>query len=186
MNIDFSEYFYYDETSPSCLRWKVDVLSGKNYSSARIKKGDVAGSLNKKGYYHVMCNWKDYRCHRIVYEIMFDVKLDNYGHIDHINGISSDNSKGNLRIVDTKGNAQNRKKQHNNSTGKTGASFTTNGKGRTYATTSWREDGKARCRTFSVLKYGLLPAFSMAVNYRKVMIETLNIRGAGYTERHGS
>ena len=40
--IDFSKYFAYDETSPSCLRWIVDRFSGRNMSIKHISKGDVS------------------------------------------------------------------------------------------------------------------------------------------------
>jgi hypothetical protein len=36
----------------------------------------------------------------------------------------------------------------------------------TYACASWRENGKDVSRKFSVLKYGLLPAWKMAVESR--------------------
>ena len=31
METDFKEFVYYDETSPTFLRWKVDVYSGRYY-----------------------------------------------------------------------------------------------------------------------------------------------------------
>lgn len=44
--IEWTEYFIYDETSPSCLRWKNDIYSGLNYSILRIKAGTPAGTLH--------------------------------------------------------------------------------------------------------------------------------------------
>lgn len=43
----------------------------------------------------------------------------------------------------------------------------------TYACASWRENGKDVSRKFSVLKYGLLPAWKMAVECRRVAVATL-------------
>lgn len=38
--MNFSDYLYYDETSPSCLRWKVQ--------RGKYKQGDVAGGIIRK------------------------------------------------------------------------------------------------------------------------------------------
>ena len=42
---EFAKHFYYDETSPSCLRWKVDRYGGKGYNIKKISQGDIAGSI---------------------------------------------------------------------------------------------------------------------------------------------
>ena len=39
----YREKYYYDTTSPSCLRWKVEVRSGRNSTHVNVKVGDVAG-----------------------------------------------------------------------------------------------------------------------------------------------
>lgn len=55
-----------------------------------------------------------------------------------------------------------------------------------YATAYWEGlCGKRSTKSFSVLKYGLLPAFAMACAYRERMIEQLNEKGAGYAANHG-
>lgn len=56
-----------------------------------------------------------------------------------------------------------------------------------YCNAIWNrlEDGKQTKKCFSVKKYGLLPAFKMACEYREKMIAELNAQGAGYTENHG-
>ena len=43
----YEDYFYYDETSPTCLRWKVEKLSGKDFQRKSTKIGGVAGGLRK-------------------------------------------------------------------------------------------------------------------------------------------
>lgn len=43
-SIDFSQYLYYDPTSPSALRWKVDVMGGRGYAATLIRSGSAAGS----------------------------------------------------------------------------------------------------------------------------------------------
>ena len=52
--MELSDRFYYDDTSPSCLRWKINVRSGRNKNQLNVKVGDVAGGLNNSsGYYQV-------------------------------------------------------------------------------------------------------------------------------------
>ena len=43
----FEDYFYYDETSPTFLRWKVDRYSGRKRNVLKFKKGDVCGSFER-------------------------------------------------------------------------------------------------------------------------------------------
>ena len=57
--------FTYDESSPSCLRWKVSRIGGRG-----ICPGDVAGSIDSKGYWRVGISGKEYRVHRIVYHLV--------------------------------------------------------------------------------------------------------------------
>ncbi|MGL5077217.1 MAG: hypothetical protein ACRDBG_15515 [Waterburya sp.] len=59
-------------------------------------------------------------------------------------------------------------------------------KGNTGVVAHWSDlkDG-VRTKSFAVKKYGLLPAFAMAVEYREKMIAELNLQGAGYSEQHG-
>lgn len=73
----------------------------------------------------------------------------------------------------------------NNTSGFVGISFSSDKKGNTVVTASFSFAGKSRNKKFSVKKYGLLPAFKMACEYRIKMIEELNQQGAGYTENHG-
>lgn len=46
-------------------------------------------------------------------------------------------------------------------------------------------NGKRIAKTFSVRKYGIIPAFAMACAYRKKMIAELNEQGAEYSASHG-
>ena len=51
----WNEYFIYDETSPTGLRWNRDVFAGRTGKSRIVAKGDVAGNLAtyKNGYQNV-------------------------------------------------------------------------------------------------------------------------------------
>lgn len=48
--INWNEWVYYDETSPTFLRWKVDRYSGKGGRIIKPHAGDVAGSFDNYGY----------------------------------------------------------------------------------------------------------------------------------------
>lgn len=99
--------------------------------------------------------------------------------------------KGNMQWETDIQQARNKGKQVNNSSGFHGVSWDNklwpNGLGSTlYAKVQWRDlDSTQRTKAFSVTKYGLLPAFKMACEYREEMIIQLNLQGAGYTETHG-
>lgn len=99
--------------------------------------------------------------------------------------------KGNMRWATDFQQARNKGKMKSNISGVTGVNFEDKLwpdkiNSTTYVNTTWCSlEGKARKKSFSVSKYGLLPAFAEAVRYRKKMIEELNSIGAGYTEKHG-
>ena len=46
-------------------------------------------------------------------------------------------------------------------------------------------EGKQCKKSYSVKKFGLLPAFKMAVVERNRQIDLLNSQGAGYSSTHG-
>lgn len=185
--IDWNEYFYYDETSPSCLRWKVDVFGGKNLKVLRTKKGNVAGGLDGMGYYRVMLKGKTYKCHRVIFEIVHSVSLQQKENIDHIDGNGLNNKISNLRIVSQIQNTRNKSMQKDNTTGKTGVKELNSGNGYFYYAAQWQNiNGKCHCKCFSIAKLGLLPAFAQAVAHRERMIAELNKQGAGYSDRHGT
>lgn len=91
--------FYYDETSPSCLRWAVN--------RGRVKIGDVAGSLNNNGYWVVNTGGKGYCVHRIIMHILEGFPLNSPDEVDHINRNRSLNKRCNLRVVSKSVNMKN-------------------------------------------------------------------------------
>jgi len=95
---DWHSVFEYDETSPSCLRWKNDRFRGRKLNQKFIAAGDVVGSLNARdGYWHVHVFGKMYNAHNIVWT-MFNGNQGN-AHIDHLDRDRSNSKIENLRLV---------------------------------------------------------------------------------------
>lgn len=186
--MNFSDLFYYDETSPSCLRWKVNRYKGKAHAQLHVPAGSVAGCLNSVGYYQVNIDNKSYLAHRIIYEII-NGKIEKSAVIDHINRDRSDNRRSNLRSTTRSGNQQNRSKCIKNTSGFTGVVFTTvksKGKHFYYWAAQWRDEkGSSRQKQFSIKRYGLLEAFAMACAYRESKLKQLNDSGKQYSDSHG-
>lgn len=189
---DLSEVFYYDETSPSGLRWKIDVpykgLFGG--SASKVKVGDIAGTKqksrkNSKYRWKIKYQQKAYMAHRVIYQLMIG-PIDKNKVIDHIDGDSTNNILSNLRVVVQGLNAKNTSKARSNKTGHTGVSFSDR-EGYEYYCAMWVDITGKRCnKYFSVCKLGKEEAFTQAIAYRQEQIRLLNDQGAGYTDRHGT
>ena len=186
MQENLSDLFYYDPTSPTFLRWKVDRWSGRKYSHRRIAAGDVAGALSGDGgYYNTYYMRKLMRVHRIIALLHGMVIPPGYG-IDHKDGNGLNNAIGNLRITTQQDNCKNRKKQHNNTSGVAGVSLKTDSLGRSYWVARWQVNTTKRgVKTFSVGLYGDAIAYQKAVEHRLLKIEALISQGHAYTNRHG-
>lgn len=180
--LDFKEYFYYDETSPSCLRWKRDV-------GTKIKAGQVSGTLKSDNHWRVTVNKKHYYCHRVVWEL-HNESVPETMVIDHISGDGSDNRLSNLRVVTQEVNNRNAKKRVDNSTGVKGISVLKNkdrrGEYYYYVTAYYQYDGKRVNKRFPIALLGLEKAMELAVCWRNEQIKVLNDNGFGYTDRHTS
>lgn len=92
---------------------------------------------------------------------------------------------GNVRWARQIQQTRNRRKPSNNTTGVMGVYWRTI-RGGLYAVASWKEpEGKRVNLMFSQRKYGLLPAFKMAVERRIAAIGRLQLIENGYMESHG-
>lgn len=178
----WDEILYYDETSPSGARWKVEVRTGDKGRVVLRSPGDVAGTITVHGYWQVTFESKSYRLHRVIMELH---GIDTNGvEVDHIDGNKLNNVVSNLRCVSTSVNKRNLKRHSDSTSIKTGVVFVTF-KGVLKVVASWYEDGKQYTKSYSTLKYGLLPAQAKACAFRDAAISKLNSMGYGYTERHG-
>lgn len=182
--IEWEKWFYYDETSPSRLRWAKDVTNTRHYKSVIRYKGDVAGSLHTDGYWYNTINRKTVPTHRVVWELL---KGDTFNLlIDHIDGDCLNNSIDNLRLIKKEQNSRNCKMSSKNTSGVTGVRASVNQSGKVYFSAFWVDlNGTVKSKCFNVHKLGVMVAFRDAVMYREKMIKELNEQGAGYSERHG-
>lgn len=176
----WDEWFYYDETSPSCLRWALDRKNLPKGQWASIEAHQIAGSIDVKGYYTVRFMGKLVKVHRIVFEIITRQNLGDR-QIDHRNRIRSDNVITNLKATDPTGNARNHKRKTSNKTGATGVVLRDN----RYIATWNNLQQKQETKSFNINKYGKEAALKLAIDYRNNKIAELNLMGAGYTEDHG-
>lgn len=106
-----------------------------------------------------------------------------------------DNSKGyeegNVRWATQHQQARNRTKLSTNTSGINGVWWDNKvwpdkSSSTLYAKAVWTNlEGKQKTKCFSTKRYGLLPSFKMACDYRDKMIAKLNASGAGYTDKHG-
>jgi hypothetical protein len=189
--VDWSEHFYYDETSFTGLRRAKDWLSGINYHIVKAYRGDPAGSVSsdhKVPYYSVKVNNKTYKVHRIIWEIHFG-PIPEGMQIDHIDRNSLNNKVSNLRLVSSKLNSRNQSFRETNTSGVCGVGLLTNKSGSKiyrYWKAQWNDLAGKRCaKVFNVATYGEDEAFRLACEYRLKMMIELNNQGAGYTEDHG-
>lgn len=81
------------------------------------KKGEVAGSVNNRGYLKISLNGDGYLSHRLAWLYVYGVWPNE---IDHINGVKTDNRIENLRNVTRTENQQNAKRRADNKSGFTG------------------------------------------------------------------
>lgn len=88
----------------------------------RVKIGDVAGYQNNQGYLVVRFSGKQWKVHRIIWEIHNGIIPDNM-EIDHINHKRDDNRIENLRITSGRVNSMNIAISSANSSGCMGVSW---------------------------------------------------------------
>jgi len=173
--------FYYDTSSPTCLRWK-DDRERRGWKAGR-KAGSVLFRDGKPKGCTVKLNERRIMVHRIIYAMHYAI-LDTSLVVDHIDGNPHNNRIENLRAVTHAVNSRNMSNTRSNTSGAVGVSYKRNKSGHTYWSATWRENNKGKSKHFMVEKYGNDEAFRLACEYRARKIEELNKLGAGYTERH--
>ena len=105
-------HFYYDETSPSCLKVSRDSFGG----SYAKKRGDNVGWICDGKYYYVYHEGKQVSAHRVVWELFYGPPEKDM-QIDHIDGNNQNNKISNLRAVTPTLNKRNSKVYSSNKSG---------------------------------------------------------------------
>lgn len=185
-NIDWENLVEYDESIASCLRWKVDITTGKEGCTVSIPSGTMAGSVNNKGYWQVGKDGKLHKAHHIVWTLFNGCIKDGFI-IDHFDGDTQNNRIHNLREVTRKVNMRNLKINSGNTSGVSGVYFRKglNGRADRYVA-QWSDlDSVTRTKSFSLSVYGE-KSFEMAKLFREDMLVELNQSGAGYTGRNAA
>lgn len=190
--MQWSDYFYYDETSPTCLRWKVDVYGGRNYSVRNITAGDVAGCFHsnpENTNFRTCVTLKRTlrQANRVIWE-MFNGPIPEGMVVDHLDGNPWNNKIGNLSCKTPAGNARNRKKNSNNTTGIAGVNLQGEGGNLQCCASFPVASGKKKRKCFRINKYGLSKSLLLAEEYRRMKIDEFNRQNPDerYTERHGT
>lgn len=178
--IPWKDLVYYDESSPSCLRWNI----ARNKGGARSNIGDAIGVKMKFGYFKFGFNNHEYYCHRVVW-ILHNNVIDNSQTIDHFDRDTSNNKITNLRQVPQRTNSQNTKLSKNSSSGVTGVSFNYNRGSPCWQAYINGVNGRI-IKSFGVGTYGYEGAFELACAHRKKLIEEQNNAGTNYSETHGT
>lgn len=191
-NFDWNVHFKLDKESPSGLVWNRETYSlGGNKLETWIGKPagalrDVKNGSNKAWKIAFVLNGKikHFSVHRII-AVLSGMKVNGLV-IDHINGISADNRIENLRAVTQAVNSRNCKPQHNSPYGVSGVGSQTDRFGNTYFIARVVINGKRVQKNFPVKLLGVMEAYRQALVARQQMINHVNEKGAGYSDRHAT
>lgn len=185
---EFKDVFYYDETSPTGLRFLFDNKSSgdkKRYAhdpAGSFRDAFRDGSLRRMGI-HVKINGKYQLVHRIIWEIL-NGPIHAGMVIDHLNGDPWDNRVENLACKSFLHNSQNLKKNIKNTSGAVGVNYVKYKGKVSLAQACIQHNRKIYKKCFSVKNFGYEGCFEMAKQWRDNMIIYLNKNGAMITERH--
>lgn len=186
-NFPFHLHLCYDETSPSCLRWKVDKWSGIHDKILVAAKDSIAGTHNKQwNRYQISIDGIKYQVAAIVCKLNKLTCSELIGKliVEHKDKDSTNNLISNLRITTQKINMRNSGKRVTNTSGKTGVHRSVKC-GTIYFVASYTDlDGRLKSKWFSTKKLSYEKAFTAACAYRDDAINRMNSVGAGYTEDH--
>ena len=189
-DLNFKDLLYYDPSSKSCLRWKEEKRSGRNYSIIHVEKDSEAGNLvfDKNGnplYIDIRIGKTTFKAQRIVW-LLHDNLLNENEVIDHLDGNPHNNLISNLQSKSYAENSRNRKKASNNTTGYTGICWNKTKTSEGYRSRFNNLSGNRISKFFTLGTYKTKEnALEAAIKWRNEQLQELNKNGANYTERHG-
>lgn len=99
-------------TLRECLNYDPDTggFTRRVSISSKAQAGTTPGALRPDGYIAIGINYRTYLAHRLAWLYYYGVWPEH--HIDHINGVKTDNRIANLRDVPQQFNVQNLKRPH--------------------------------------------------------------------------
>lgn len=175
-----NDTFYYDESSPSGLRYKKN--SYKNKGAIAKLAGDIAGNvkLNPNG---TPRGWKlgltiddskyHLNVHRIVWLLLYK-DIDGSMVVDHVDGNPLNNKKDNLQLVTYQKNGRNKKPRIDG--------FTMSN--RSYRCSLIDNNGNRIEKSASVSKYGDDLSKAIVAIWKLYMLSTDEF--SGYSDRHAN
>lgn len=156
---DVGDLLRYDPATGDFF-WKVHVSSRS--------PGDKAGKRDKRGYTLVKIRQRSYTAHRLAFVLM---GVDISGmHVDHINGVRTDNRWENLRAVTPAENNKNTRMHKTNKSGVMGVCWCP-------ATHKWRAYVSVGSKPISLGRFGDL--------FEAVAARKSAVLRFGYHENHG-
>lgn len=186
-NFPFEKHLYYDETSPSCLRWTSDRFTGIHRKIIIATKDSIAGTLSKQhNRYVISINGVKYQASCIVCKLNCLSGYEKLGELvaEHKDKDSTNNKVSNLRITTQTINLRNSGKRKTNTSGKIGVHKTIKCSVIYFVASYTDLNGKLKSKWFSTKKLGYEAAFRSAGEFRDNAIIGMNEMGAGYTEDH--
>lgn len=170
--------FKLDATSESGLTWVIDRYNCSN--TLKAKAGSRAGSFNGRSGWSVPVNGKYVKVHRVIWTLVHQVILDDPDLvINHIDGNPKNNNINNLELCTQKVNCLKRTKHPTNTTGCVGVKLEVkDNRSPSYRASVTLKSGQRISKQFSVSKYGLLPAYALAVKWRLTMSSQFYTEGA--------
>jgi hypothetical protein len=175
---NLEEYVYYDELSPTKLRWNRNIPLP--HGGFKYLIGDVAGAFHghsKRGV--VGINGQQYYISRVVC-VLHGLSPSGLL-VDHVNGDCTDDRIGNLRLTTPAGNSRNTVKSNKSNTGVVGVYE--HKTSRTFIV-SYRDGGVSRSKRFRFTEENKDAVFKVAVEYRMKIIRDMAEMGIIYSDRH--
>lgn len=181
---EIEKNFEYDETSKTCLRYKVWNRS-KIRKTARFAGDEAGGLLRTHGdinYWVLKLNGKTIPVHRLIYTLMIGEIPEGFV-INHKNNNPLDNRLGNLEAISQAFNSRRTCKHRHETTGVRDIVWKRAEDSYSYTVAVWtEEDGRRKTKTFSHLKLGKDRAQEMALEFRKQKLQELS--HLGYINNH--
>lgn len=175
LTYDFcKEYFYFDKTSPTLLRWNKTILSGEYRNVQSTVKDSPAGNLMSQGYNRVSALNKTFYVHRILWVLYHGKDIPRDKVINHVDGDRLNNSIENLQLCTQQQNCARTIRKPAGLSGVVGVSIKTSNLGIKSYYATLRVHGKLYEKGFSHKKYGEDVALLKAINWREDKIKELN------------